>query len=68
MMPAGFRHLTRIIAVDMPNTQTVNSQPWGNYRVSVDAIEAATGFDLLSSVAPSVQSVIEAAVDNGPTQ
>ncbi len=59
---------TRIIAVDMPNTQTVNSQPWGNYRVSVDAIEAATGFDLLSSVAPSVQSVIEAAVDNGPTQ
>jgi endonuclease G len=59
---------TRVIAVDMPNVQTVNSQPWGNYRVSVDAIEAATGYDFLSNVSTTIQSSIEAAVDNGPTQ
>lgn len=59
---------TRVIAVDMPNTQTVNSLPWGNYRVSVDAIEASTGFDFLSLVPTAIQSVIEASVDNGPTQ
>lgn len=59
---------TRVIAVDMPNLQTVNSQPWGNYRTSVDAIEAATGYNILSNVSTSVQSVIEASVDNGPTQ
>lgn len=58
---------TRVIAVDMPNVQTVNSQAWGNYRVSVDAIEAATGYDFLSSVPASVQAAIEASADNGPT-
>ncbi|HNP52996.1 MAG TPA: DNA/RNA non-specific endonuclease, partial [Ferruginibacter sp.] len=59
---------TRVIAVDMPNVQTVNSQPWGNYRVSIDAIEAATGYDFLSNVSTTIQSSIEATVDNGPTQ
>ncbi|MFY9308392.1 MAG: DNA/RNA non-specific endonuclease [Bacteroidia bacterium] len=59
---------TRVIAVDMPNKQTVSSQTWGSYRVSVDAIEAATGLNLLSSVATAVQNNREAIVDNGPTQ
>lgn len=58
---------TRVIAVNMPNLQTVNSQTWGYYRVSVDAIEAATGYDFLSNVPTSIQSVIEASVDNGAT-
>lgn len=58
---------TRVIAVDMPNNQTVNSQSWGYYRTSVDAIEAATGYDFLSNVPASIQNVIEAQVDNGPT-
>ncbi len=59
---------TRVIAVDMPNTQTVNSQSWGAYRVSVDALEAITGYDFLSNVPASIQSAIELAADNGPTQ
>ncbi|MGB3947913.1 MAG: DNA/RNA non-specific endonuclease [Bacteroidia bacterium] len=59
---------TRVIAVDMPNNMSVSNQSWGNYRVSVDAIEAATGLNLFSSVSTSVQNVIEAVVDNGPTQ
>ncbi len=58
---------TRVIAVSMANNQTVNSQPWGFYRTSVDAIEAATGYDFLNNVPTSIQAVIEAAVDNGPT-
>jgi endonuclease G len=59
---------TRVIAIDMPNTQSVNGQSWGYYRTSVDAIENATGYDFLSLVSTSIQSVIEAHVDNGPTQ
>ncbi|MFP5041000.1 DNA/RNA non-specific endonuclease [Parasediminibacterium sp. JCM 36343] len=59
---------TRVIAIDIPNNQTVNAQTWGYYRVSVDSIEAATGFDFLSNVSTSVQTVIEASVDSGPTQ
>lgn len=59
---------TRVIAVNMPNTQTVNSQPWGNYRVSVSSLQNTLGYNFLSNVPSGIQSVIEASVDNGPTQ
>ncbi len=59
---------TRVIAVNMPNVQTVNSQPWGNYRISVDALESLTGYNFNSNVSDSIQAIIEAAPDNGPTQ
>lgn len=58
---------TRIIAVDMPNTQTVNANAWGTYRTSIDAIESATGFDFLSMLPTTLQTTVEAMVDNGPT-
>ncbi|MDQ2772475.1 MAG: DNA/RNA non-specific endonuclease [Bacteroidota bacterium] len=57
---------TRVIAVDMPNTNSIGTA-WGSYRTTVNAIEAATGYDILSAVSTSVQTVIEAKVDNGPT-
>ncbi|OWP64009.1 DNA/RNA endonuclease [Hymenobacter amundsenii] len=56
---------TRVIAIDTPNDNALNSN-WGQYRVSIDAIEAATGLDLLSAVPVAVQRVIEARVDDGP--
>ena len=57
---------TRVIAVMMPNSNSLIglSDPWRNFRVSVDAIEAATGDDFLSDVDPAVQAVIEARVDS----
>ncbi len=58
---------TRVIAVDMPNTQNANTQPWGFYRTTVDNIESATGLNLLSSVPSDIQNTLEALVDNGPT-
>jgi endonuclease G, mitochondrial len=54
---------TRVIAVDIPNTQGVRNADWRNYRVTVDSIEAATGYNFLSNVSTSVQSVIESRVD-----
>jgi len=54
---------TRVIAVNTPNINTVSTD-WKQYRTSVDAIEAATGYDILSNVSTGVQSVIEAQVDN----
>ncbi len=53
----------RLIAVDIPNTVSVNSN-WKNYRVSVDAIETATGYDLLNLLPASVQTILEARIDN----
>ena len=58
---------TRVIAINTPNIQTVNSQPWGFYRTSVDAIESATGLDLISNIPDAIENTLEAAVDNGPT-
>ncbi|GGF15073.1 DNA/RNA non-specific endonuclease [Hymenobacter cavernae] len=57
---------TRVIAINTPNNNSVSSS-WGNYRTTVNAIEAATGYDLLSAVSTAVQTTIEAKVDSGPT-
>ncbi len=54
---------TRVIAVNTPNVNNINSD-WRNYRTSVDAIEAATGYDLLSRLPVNIQSVLEAKIDN----
>ena len=55
---------TRTIAVIMPNTQGIRTTPWQNFRVSVDQVEALTGFDFFSNVPVNIQAVIEATVDN----
>jgi endonuclease G len=57
---------TRIIAVDMPNSNSISTS-WGSYRTTVDAIESATGYNILSAVSGTVQGTIEARVDAGPT-
>ncbi len=54
---------TRVIAVDIPNTNTLFSN-WKNYRTSVDAIEAATGYDFITKLPASLQAVLEARIDN----
>lgn len=54
---------TRVIAINTPNNNSVNSD-WKTYRTSVDAIEAATGYDLLSAVSTTIQGTIESRVDN----
>ena len=55
---------TRTIAVIMPNTQGIRTADWKTYRVSVDQVEALTGYDFFSNVPTSIQSVIESTVDN----
>ncbi|MBF9238611.1 DNA/RNA non-specific endonuclease [Hymenobacter sp. BT683] len=57
---------TRVIAINTPNNQTL-ATTWGSYRTSVDAIESATGYNILSAVNSTVQATIESRVDSGPT-
>lgn len=54
---------TRVIAVWMPNTNTVGENKWSGYRVSIDQIEQRTGYDLLSQVPQAVQQALEAGTD-----
>jgi endonuclease G len=56
---------TRVIAVDMPNNQYANAQPWYDYRTSVDQIEAATGLDFLDALPTDLQEQLEGGVDTG---
>ncbi len=51
---------TQVIAVDMPNSQSVSSD-WTLYQTSVDQIEAATGYDFFDLVPDNIENVIEAA-------
>jgi endonuclease G len=53
---------TRTIAVVMPNSGSIGSD-WRAYRVSVDQVEAITGFDFFSNVSSGIQAVIEGQVD-----
>jgi endonuclease G len=68
VLPAGTNDLsrvttsTRVIAVVM-NNDSGSFNSWSTYRVTVDSIESLTGYDFLSNVSTSIQSVIEAAVD-----
>jgi endonuclease G len=54
---------TRTIAVVIPNSGTIGTD-WRAYRVSVDQVEAITGFDFFSNVSTGIQAVIEGTVDN----
>lgn len=73
ILPIGSNDLTRvdantrIIAIDMPNTQDVNVQNWSDYRVSVDFLETVTGFDFLSNVNAGLQATLESKIDTGST-
>jgi len=66
VLPEGDNDLQRItaqtdvLAVDMPNRQGIRRTDWQAYLTSVDQIEQATGYDLLSNVDPEVQGRIEA--------
>ena len=54
---------TRIIAVNIPNDNSVGTHSWKNYRVSVDELERLTGYDFLSNVSVEIQRIIEGRVD-----
>ena len=72
VLPAGTNDLSRVststrcIAVIM-NNDLGPFNAWGTYRVSVDSVEALTGYDFFSNVSPTIQSSIESVVDSGPT-
>lgn len=59
----GVTSNTRVIAVTIPNSQGINSD-WRRYRVSVDKVEADTGYDFLSNISPTIQKVLESQIDS----
>ncbi len=55
---------TRVIAVNIQNTNFATDDNWWHYRTTVDEIEEKTGYDFLSQLPTSVQDILESKVDN----
>jgi endonuclease G len=58
----------RTIAVNMPNIQGIRTNPnnpndWQNYLVSIDQVEALTGYDFFSNLPDAVENSIEAGIN-----
>lgn len=49
---------TRVFGIIIPNSGTINSA-WRTYRVTVDEVEALTGYDFFSLVPKGTQTIME---------
>ena len=54
---------TRIIAVDMPNVDGLESNSWEKYKTTIRSIEGKTGFDFFQSLPRELQETIETRVE-----
>jgi endonuclease G len=54
---------TRVIAVDMPNDNAIETRNWRDFTVTVRSIEEKTGYDLLSNLSRKLQDLLETRVD-----
>jgi DNA/RNA endonuclease G (NUC1) len=50
----------QVIAVLMPNVAGIQGNDWPMYRTSVDALEAATGYDFLAYLPDAIEAAVEA--------
>lgn len=49
----------QVIVVNMPNQAGVGQSRWTAYTTTVDALEAATGYDLLSALPDAIEAAVE---------
>jgi DNA/RNA endonuclease G (NUC1) len=55
-----YRDVLETIAVIMPNDAGIRDVPWETYRVTVDEVEARTGYNLLALLDDDTEDAIEA--------
>lgn len=53
---------TRVIAVDMPNIDGIEEEPWQKYKTTIRSIEEKTGLDFFASMPRALQDTIETRV------
>lgn len=54
---------TRVIAINTPNTNSINSD-WKTYRTSVNSIETATGYSFFANIPATIRTALKQNVDN----
>ncbi len=58
--PTDISERTPVLAVEMPNDDSAKGRKWHEFRVTVDRVEADTGYDFLSRIPDDVENAIEA--------
>ncbi len=56
-------YLTRVIAVTIPNSNSVASTPWTNFVTSVNELQTETGFTFFTALPPNLAAVLRSKVD-----
>jgi endonuclease G, mitochondrial len=56
---AGITQNTRVIAVLMPNQQSIKEDKWQQFSTTIRDLEKRTGYDFLSNLPPAVQDALE---------
>jgi endonuclease G len=51
--------ITPVYGLVMPNEASVHERAWTEYQVTVDSIEAATGYDFLSVLPDDIENLVE---------
>jgi endonuclease G len=59
---------TRIIAVNIPNKDSVGQDSWGQYCISTSDLEAKTGLTFFSNLPNDIKKSIKDKVDSGPNK
>ncbi len=54
---------TRIIAIDMPNVDSIENDAWEKYKTTIRSIEEKTGLDFFASLPLELQETIETRVE-----
>ncbi len=54
---------TRVIAVTIPNSNSVASMKWTNFVTSVNALQTETGFTFFTALPPNLAAVLRSKVD-----
>jgi endonuclease G, mitochondrial len=63
--PSDISASTIIYSIVVPNANNV-PRPWAQYLVSVDDVEAQSGYDLLRAVPDAIENIVEAKVAQAP--
>jgi hypothetical protein len=61
--PSDVQASARSIAVIMPNVQGIRNNAWESYMVSIDQVEALTGYDFFANLPNAVENSIEAGIN-----
>ncbi len=61
--PETINEQTRMIVVDMPNTEGIDDKPWETFRTTIRSIEERTGLDLFAWLPREEQDRIEMQIE-----